>query len=178
MWRSRSNVKRSGALILTFGIKANIMKKPAEVPTNHLKAVFCHENSGRTALCPTGHRPQELSCLQIPSGELVLRKIHPEHRTRPRRPLCRALPAQRDGELQDRGFPGHLLGDPMESSCFGGLPSSPLCPSGGAVLPAGEGLRQKRCAGSHHPRPGGIGADGLSSACRGCHPAFRGGLSR
>lgn len=79
MWRSRSNVKRSGALILTFGIKANIMKKPAEVPTNHLKAVFCHENSGRTALCPTGHRPQELSCLQILSGELVLREIRPEH---------------------------------------------------------------------------------------------------
>ena len=35
--------------ILTFGRKANIMKDTAEMPTNHLKAVFCHEIGRETS---------------------------------------------------------------------------------------------------------------------------------
>lgn len=65
--------------ILTFGRKANIMKDTAEMPTNHLKAVFCHENSGRTAFCPACHRSQELPGLQIPGGELVLWNLYAEY---------------------------------------------------------------------------------------------------
>lgn len=65
--------------ILTFERKANIMKDTAEMPTNHLKAVFCHENSGRTALCPACHRSQELPGLQILGGELVLWNLYAEH---------------------------------------------------------------------------------------------------
>ena len=161
MWRSRSNVKRSGALILTFGIKANIMKKPAEVPTNHLKAVFCHENSGRIAGRPARHRPQKLSRLQIPGWELVFWKICPEHRACPGRSLRRPLPAQCGGGSQNCGLPSFLLGGPVEPCRPGGLPSPALRPPGGAVLPAGQRLRQERGAGRHRPRPGGAGADGL-----------------